>query len=67
MTKTKFEQGYAERSDVTVEWLHEQGLEAVPCDCEEPDCKGWQMLGSDERAQRECELVAGHLQEGVER
>ncbi len=39
-----FEEGYAKRSDVTVEWLHEQGEMGVPCGCEEKGCRGWQMV-----------------------
>lgn len=44
MTKEEFEQGYAERSGVTVEWLHLYGQYAIPCDCEEENCRGWQMV-----------------------
>ncbi len=43
LTRTEFEQGYAKRSRVTVEWLKEQGLEAGPCDCDYDDCEGWRM------------------------
>ncbi|HKZ77718.1 MAG TPA: hypothetical protein VJ124_05290 [Pyrinomonadaceae bacterium] len=44
MTRKEFEQGYAERSGVTVEWLHEQNQHAIPCDCGDDLCKGWQMV-----------------------
>jgi hypothetical protein len=43
MTREEFENGYAERSGVTVEWLKEHGREARPCDCGEEGCEGWQM------------------------
>jgi hypothetical protein len=43
MTRDEFEQGYAERSGVTVEWLHEHGWFGAPCDCREVGCEGWQM------------------------
>ncbi len=43
MTKGEFEQGYAQRSGITVARLHELGRYAVPCDCGHEDCKGWQM------------------------
>lgn len=43
MTKEEFESKYAERSGITVEWLHEHGRFAVPCECGHSDCKGWQM------------------------
>lgn len=55
ITREAFEQGYAERSGVSVEQLHEQGREARPCDCEwEGDedgegCEGWQMARVRER------------------
>ena len=45
-TKEEFEQGYAERSGVTVEWLHAHDQQAVPCDCGEPGCLGWQMVST---------------------
>jgi len=35
MNKEEFEQGYAARSGVTVEWLQEHHLQAYPCDCGE--------------------------------
>ena len=43
-TKDEFEKGYADRSGVTVGWLHQQGQGAVPCSCGEDDCKGWAMV-----------------------
>ena len=48
MTKDEFERQYAERSGVTVEWLHGEGLYATPCDCEEEGCEGWQMVHADD-------------------
>ena len=44
MTKDEFEKGYAERSNVTVDWLHEHDQFAIPCDCGESECRGWQMI-----------------------
>lgn len=43
MTKDEFEKGYAERSGVTVDWLHDHGQFGAPCDCGESGCRGWQM------------------------
>jgi hypothetical protein len=37
MDKVEFEQDYAERSDVTVEWHHEKGLEGATCDLQKGD------------------------------
>ena len=41
--KDEFEKGYAKRSGVTVEWLHDHNQFGVPCDCGEDGCDGWQM------------------------
>jgi hypothetical protein len=43
MTLEEFEAGYAERSGVTVEWLHNNGLHGKPCDCGNEFCEGWAM------------------------
>jgi len=42
-TKEEFEQGYAERSGLTVKEIQDLGLIAFPCDCGDPTCRGWQM------------------------
>ena len=47
MTKIEFEEGYARRSGVTIEWLNIHGQYAVPCDCEEEGCGGWKMETED--------------------
>lgn len=45
MTRDEFERGYAELSGVTVKWLHQNGLRAVPWDCGKDGCsRGWQMM-----------------------
>lgn len=44
MTKEEFEQLYADRSNSTIEWLHEHGRYATECNCGEDICKGWQMI-----------------------
>ena len=43
MTGAEFELAYAERSGVTVEWLHYHGRYAEPCVCDYEGCEGWQM------------------------
>jgi len=43
MTLEEFEAGYAERSLVTVEWLHEHNQRGIPCDCGYEFCEGWKM------------------------
>lgn len=42
-----FERAYAERSDVTVTWLHEHGRFAVRCACDESDCEGFAMASTE--------------------
>lgn len=52
MTREEFEQAYAQRSGVTVEWLHEHDRRAYPCDCGEEGCEGWQMLSREHAIDR---------------
>jgi hypothetical protein len=41
--RTRFEEVYALRSKVTVEFLREHGQRGVRCECEAVNCPGWQM------------------------
>jgi len=50
MTKDEFEKMYAERYDVTVEWLHEHNYIGLPCSCGENGCEGWRMAHLTKRA-----------------
>lgn len=43
MTKEEFIRQYAHNSGVSVKWLIDHQLEAVPCLCEYHMCQGWQM------------------------
>ncbi len=43
MTREEFQEGSARRSGVTVDWLKDHGQFAIPCNCEEEGCQGWQM------------------------
>jgi len=43
LTRDEFERRYAERSGITVAELYALGRYALPCDCGEPGCEGWQM------------------------
>ena len=45
MSRQEFEEEYARRSGVTIEWLREIGKISLPCDCGEEGCQGWQMRG----------------------
>ena len=48
LTREGFEEGYASRSGVTVEWLHVHGQFAIFCHCGEEGCEGWQMAHRDD-------------------
>ena len=50
MTKEEFEQDYAKRSGVTVEWLHDHNQIGLPCDCGKDGCEEWQMAHLTKRA-----------------
>jgi len=41
--RERFEEGYAQRSGVDVDWLRER-QRAVRCFCGAPECEGWAML-----------------------
>ena len=45
-----FIRSYAGNSDVTPERLAELGQVAIPCDCDEPTCLGWQMVSKEAAA-----------------
>ena len=44
ITKEAFIKGYCERSKVDWETLQRLGQIAIPCDCEDELCEGWQMI-----------------------
>ena len=46
ITKEEFEAGYAAKSGLTIDELHQAELIAEPCDCGDPICKGWCMPDS---------------------
>lgn len=43
MTRHEFEQQYAESSGITIAILRKLGLYAIPCNCGEEGCLGYQM------------------------
>ncbi len=43
LTAAEFERGYAERSGLSVERLHQLGFYAEPCECGDSICEGWAM------------------------
>lgn len=47
ITADEFEQAYAARSNVTVEWLREHGRVVRPCHCDAPECEGWQSVSQE--------------------
>lgn len=44
MIQSEFIKKYCEKSNITEERANELGLFAMPCDCEDEDCKGWAMV-----------------------
>lgn len=46
MTREQFESQYAYNSRTTVQWLHQHGRRAEPCNCGDKQCQGWQMISS---------------------
>lgn len=45
LTAEEFEQQYAQRSGITVEFLRvELGRVVVPCNCDYEGCLGWQSI-----------------------
>ena len=44
ITREEFVAEYARASGLTVEDLRKAGLVAVPCDCADEGCRGWQMI-----------------------
>ena len=67
MTKEEFEEDYAKRSGVTVEWLHEHNMAGAPCTCDESGCEGWAMVTSGEdtllRSLADAEELLGAISE----
>lgn len=54
-TREEFIDGYMNRSDLPTEYRTEDGYYiptyqrhyALPCACDDEDCKGWAMVGED--------------------
>lgn len=48
MSADEFERQYAERSGITVEYLHDElGRRAIPCSCDYEHCQGWRIVSDD--------------------
>ena len=48
--RDRFIRSYASKSNTTPERLAELGQVAIPCDCDEPTCLGWQMVSKEAAA-----------------
>jgi len=46
LTRNEFEEDYAKKSGVSVEWLHQHDQHGCVCSCGEEGCQGWQMKGN---------------------
>ena len=44
ITRQEFEEQYAARSGISIEWLKREGQISLPCHCDEDGCQGWQMV-----------------------
>lgn len=60
MTRNEFEQRYTKGSNVILNMLRQHGRYAIPCDCGDTTCVGWQMASllygkPDEIAQIVCD------------
>lgn len=48
LTQEQFEEMYARHSGCTIDFLKEElKLEALPCECGDEICHGWQMVRKD--------------------
>jgi hypothetical protein len=48
MTKDEFEEGYCERSGITIEEYHNDcNLITLPCNCRQEGCEGWAAISND--------------------
>lgn len=52
MNKEEFYQFYANNSGIPVSNVKHL-LDAIPCDCEEKDCQGWQMVKKERKKESE--------------
>ena len=56
---SEFVQSYAARSKVSVLDLFLHGYRAFPCDCDDSECVGFQLLQGDARATCELAVMLG--------
>lgn len=59
LTAAEFERAYAERSEVTVEWLRAQGRVVRRCKCGDEMCEGWQSISQEDVDRDEAIWRAG--------
>lgn len=61
MTREEFIEGYCGRSKASWAWLSVR-REAIPCDCEEPECRGWQMAHVKRELNARCDRCGMYLE-----
>lgn len=44
LTKEEFEASYAVQNGLLIAQLPQMGIEAVPCCCGKPECRGWRIM-----------------------
>ena len=47
MTKNEFVKDYCKRSGIAIDMLSLHNLVALPCNCGESKCAGWQMVAKE--------------------
>lgn len=56
MTKKEFEEGYCNKSHITVEEYMKYFV-TLPCHCGDPSCKGWACVSNSKNSiKAHCEL-----------
>ena len=57
ITRQEFEEQYAVRSGVTVDWLKREGKISLPCFCGEDGCQGWRMCAVRQISQFDLQFI----------
>lgn len=57
MTCDEFEQRYTKSNSDTLAMLRKHGRYAIPCDCGDGTCQGWQMVNIHTAEPREVGLI----------
>lgn len=67
MTRNEFEQRYTKGSNVMLNILRQHGRYAIPCNCGDTTCVGWQMASLLYGEPGEIEQIVSDYPEAAER